>query len=115
MWKLNNRITNSKDSLPCAMRDKAGNMITSQNSLLALYKNEYMKRLSPKPPYPGYVKVKGLNELLFNLEYEISVLSKSLDWSQSDIIKICKKLKKRESPRFERIFVLNIQTRLRRK
>ena len=52
-----------------------------------------MDRLSHKPIRPEYEQLKKLKEKLFELRFQISSLTKSEDWNQEKVEKICKSLK----------------------
>ena len=49
MWGLKKKLNLKSQDAPSAKKDQAGNLITSQNGILALYKKTYMDRLSHKP------------------------------------------------------------------
>ena len=93
MWGLKKKLNLSSKDVPSAKKDKAGNLITTQNGLLALYKNTYMERLSHKEIRPEYETLKILKENLFQLRYQLSSQRISEDWSVEEIEKICKSLK----------------------
>ena len=93
MWGLKKKLNLSSKDVPSAKKDKTGNLITTQNGLLALYKNTYMERLSHKEIRPEYETLKILKENLFQLRYQLSSQSISEDWSVEEIEKICKSLK----------------------
>ena len=94
MWGLKKKLNLNSNDVPSAKKDKSGNLITTKNGLLALYKSTYMDRLSHKPILPEYEQLKVLKESLFELRYEMSKEMKSKDWSVKQVEKICKSLKK---------------------
>ena len=87
---------NPPNDQPSAKKDPSGNFVTNRKSLLALYKQEFIKRLSPKPPLPVYYEGQKLKEYLFEKRVQISSSIKTNDWRPSDIINIYKTLKKQE-------------------
>ena len=93
MWGLKKKLNLSSQSVPSAKKDKSGNLITTKNGLLALYKQTYMDRLSHKPIREDYEQLKELKETLFKLRYEISSRNKLEDWKVEQIEKVCKSLK----------------------
>ena len=93
MWNLKKKIIPSKVDQPTAKKDHSGNLVTEKNALLRLYKNEYIKRLSSKPPLPEYRECQILKEELFERRLYIASLIKSDAWSANNIIKICRRLK----------------------
>ena len=82
----------SKD-VPSAKKDAEGNLVTSKNGLLKLYKDTYKDRLSHRPIRPEYEKLKQLKEQLFDLRFQIASLTKSDDWKVEQVAKVCKTLK----------------------
>ena len=79
MWGLKKKLNLNSSDVPSAKKDKAGNLITSKNGILALYKNTYIDRLSHKSIRPEYERLKELKENLFNIRYQISSWIKSED------------------------------------
>ena len=93
MWGLKRKLNLNKNNVPTAKTDKAGNLITSKNGLLALYRNTYIDRLAPKEILPEYEDLKKFKENLFELRVEIANQTKSDDWMIEDVEKVCKSLK----------------------
>ena len=93
MWKSKRAIDTKFNSMPIAMRDKNGQIVTTKSGILTLYEQEYRGRLSKNPPHPGYESLQILKEYLFNLRVKISALEKSPDWEVEDIVKISRTLK----------------------
>ena len=93
MWGLKKKLNLGSQNVPSAKKDKSGNLITTKNGLLALYKQTYVDRLSHKPIREDYEQSKELKENLFKLRYEISSRNKSEDWKVEQIEKVCKSLK----------------------
>ena len=48
MWGLKKKLNLNSSDVPTAKKDKDGNLITTKNGLLALYKTTYIERLSHK-------------------------------------------------------------------
>ena len=94
MWGLKKKLNLSSTNVPSAKLDKDGNLITTKNGLLALYKNTYIDRLSHKQIRPEYEDLKKLKENLFELRLEIASQTKSEDWDTEKVEKVCKSLKK---------------------
>ena len=93
MWGLKKKLKLSSQDVPAAKIDKSGNLITSKEGILALYKSTYIDRLSHKPIGQEYEQLKELKENLFKLRYEISKQTISEDWDTEQIVEICKYLK----------------------
>ena len=93
MWGLKKKLNLTSNDVPAAKKDKAGNLITSKNGILALYKNTYIDRLSHKQIMPEYENLKNLKERLFEYRYEIASLTKTEEWKVCEIEKICQSLK----------------------
>ena len=97
MWNLKKKVLPSKNNVIVAKKDSSGNLITNKNSLLRLYRDEYIKRLTPKQPYSNLKEVQSLKNDLFEKRMDISRLSQSCPWKVSNIVKICKSLKNGKS------------------
>ena len=69
------------------------NLITNKISLLKLYQKTYQDRLSYKPMQKGWKEIENLKESLFNDRIAHSSETIVVDWSESEIKKICSKLK----------------------
>ena len=93
MWGLKKKLNLGSNDVPSAKKDKSGNLITTKNGLLALYKNTYIDRLSHKSIRPEYDQLKSLKENLFELRLQIAKMSKSEEWEIGQIEKVCKSLK----------------------
>ena len=89
MWKLKKQILPAKNSHPSAKKDAFGNLVTNKKSIISLYKDEYVKRLSLKPPLPQYKDGQILKERLFEKRMELSSLIISDNWTINDINKVC--------------------------
>jgi hypothetical protein len=63
MWGLKKKLNLTSNDVPAAKKDKAGNLITSKNGILALYRNTYIDRLAHKQIRPEYENLKTLKEL----------------------------------------------------
>ena len=72
-------------------------MVYDKKSLLRLYKNEYLNRLTPKPPLPEYEDIQILKEQLFEYRLKLSSMRKSNKWQVKDILNICRTLKNGKS------------------
>ena len=69
MWGLKKKLNLTSNDVPSAKKDEAGNLITSRNGILALYKKTYVERLSHKSIKPQYDDLKTLKENLFEHEF----------------------------------------------
>ena len=69
MWGLRKKLNFKAQDVPSAKKDQSGNLITTKNGILALYRKTYMDRLSPKPIREEYEELRALKENLFNLRY----------------------------------------------
>ena len=94
---MKNKILPSKVSQPAAIKGPSGNLICDKNSLLRVYKNEYINRLSSKPPLSQYKEAQTLKEELFTTRMKISSMIKTDQWKLDNIIKVCKRLKNGKS------------------
>ena len=97
MWHLKKKILPNKNDQPTAKMDQKGNLISDKKSLLKLYKDEYIRRLTPKPLLSQYEKCQKLKDNLFNMRLEIASYIKSDNWIINDVLKVCKRLKNGKS------------------
>jgi hypothetical protein len=93
MWGLKKKLNLNSNDVPSAKKDKGGNLVTTKNGLLALYKNTYVERLSHKSIRPELEDLKSLKENLFNIRYELASKNKPVNWDVTKIEKVCKALK----------------------
>ena len=93
MWGLKKKLKLQSNNVPSAKKDAAGNLVTTKNGLLDLYRKTYIDRLSHKPILPEYGQLKQLKENLFDLRYQIASLTKTENWEVEKLEKICKSLK----------------------
>ena len=93
MWNLKKKLIRQNQEVPTAMQDEAGNLITSKTSLLKLYQRTYQNRLSHKPIQEDWKEVQELKESLFRSRISCSSSAIPLDWTISEIKKVCSKLK----------------------
>ena len=59
MWGLKKKLNLGAKDVPSAKKDKSGNLITTQEGLLSLYKDTYLERLSHKeirPEQEGFLQ-----------------------------------------------------------
>ena len=62
MWNLKKKILPPKNDQISAKKDSTGNMVSDKKSLSRIYKDEYIKRLTPTPPYAGYEDIQILKK-----------------------------------------------------
>ena len=93
MWNLKKKLYRQNVDVPMAMQDEAGNLITSKQSLLKLYQNTYKTRLAHKPIQDDLKDLQILKEYLFKSRISYSAENIAADWSESEIKKVCSKLK----------------------
>ena len=97
MWQVKKKLFPGKYDRPTAMRDPSNNLICDKKSILNLFKNEFMNRLSYKPPLPQYKDAQLLKENQFKMHMEICSLIKSQHWNIDDLSKVCRSLKNGKS------------------
>ena len=92
MWRLKRKLNFKETDVPTAKTDTAGNLITSRQGLLNLYKNTYIERLAPKEALKDYQSLQLMKEALFGMRYEIASQNKSANWTAAQVEKVCKTL-----------------------
>ena len=93
MWKLKQKLNMKFSETPIAKLDKFGNLITTKQSLLSLYKEEYETRLSSTAPHQGYESLQQMKDYLFKLRVDLASQNTSEDWTLDDLVKVCNSLK----------------------
>ena len=93
MWLVNKKLSSNVNGLPIAKYDKNNQLITTKSGILNLYEEEYKNRLSLSPPHKGYEELQQLKNFLFKLRVNISKSAKSNDWTEENVLKVCKSLK----------------------
>ena len=95
MWAIKKKLNLKKKDAgtPTAKLDIAGTLITTKEGLLQLYRQTYIDRLAPKLPQEDYLSLQLAKENLFDLRYLISSAKQSEDWSQEQVMTMCKSLK----------------------
>ena len=93
MWKLKKKLYRQNKEVPMAMQDETGNLITNKPSLLKLYQNTYQNRLAHKNIQEGLEDMQMLKEYLFKSRSSHSAEINVADWTESEIRKVCSKLK----------------------
>ena len=97
MWQLKKKIGGKKNDVPVAKMDQNGKLVTNTLELKELYRNTYMKRMEHRIIKPELLKMYELKMNLFELRMEVSKQIKSKDWSEEELMKVLKKLKKNKS------------------
>ena len=97
MWQLKKKICSKKSDPPVAKLNEKGELVTEPTQLKKLYENTYKKRLEHRTMKPELEGMYNLKMELFNLRLEVTKNIKSDNWSEEDLIKVIKSLKKNKS------------------
>ena len=98
MWKLRKKVCPKKTNPPVAKMDEVGDIISEPSKLKKLYETTYKKRLEHRQIKPELTNLFQLKMELFNLRMEVTRNIKSKSWSEADLLKVLKSLKKDKSP-----------------
>ena len=94
MWKIKQKVCpKNVNSLPVAKKDEHGNLVSNKKQLQDLYVKVYKDRLTHRTIRPEYSQMKENKEYLFQLRLKLSKTEKTSNWTQSDLLKVLKKLK----------------------
>ena len=98
MWAVKKKVfpKNTKP-LPLPKYDFNVQIITNPDALKELYLETYKLRLRHRPIKPEMANLKVLKETLFALRIKLAKLTKSEQWSESDLKKVLNCLKKNKS------------------
>ena len=97
MWKLRKKICPKKVEPPTAKLSESGEIVSEPTKLKKLYENTYKKRLEHRNMKPELKNLFNLKMYLFNLRLEVTKKIKSRNWSEADLLKVLKTLKKNKS------------------
>ena len=97
MWKLRKKICPKKVEPPTAKLSESGEIISEPTKLKKLYEHTYKKRLEHRKMKPELINLFNLKMYLFNLRLEVTKKIKSKKWSEEDLLKVLKTLKKNKS------------------
>ena len=98
MWAIMRKVfPKNSNPPPVAKRDGSGCIITSPEALKKLYQDTYVNRLRHRPIKEDFSELKKLKETLFSLRLVLCKQTKSKPWTESDLNKVLKNLKKNKS------------------
>ena len=98
MWNLMKRVfPKNNQSLPVAKKNMQGQIISNPDVLKELYLETYVHRLRHRPIRADFSYLKQLKETLFELRLKLVKSRKSKPWSESDLDRVLKSLKKNKS------------------
>ena len=97
MWKLKRKVCPKKSDPPTAKINDCGEIISEPTALKKLYENTYKKRLAHRKIKPELADLYERKMYLFNSRMEICQKVKSRNWTEFDLIKVLKSLKKNKS------------------
>ena len=97
MWELKKKLGASKKDIPVAKKNTEGNLVTNSVQLKELYKDTYKKRMEHKVMKPELSNMYTMKMYLYQLRMVVSKETKCTDWSEEDLSKVLKNLKKKKS------------------
>ena len=96
-WKINNEFLRLEHDPPSALRDQAGNLITSPLALKQLYLTTYIDRLSPAFMKKNYLDIFDLKKQLWTRRYENMKNIRTQPWNLENLDASLKRLKSNKS------------------
>ena len=97
MWKLKKKLCPVKAVKPVAKKSKTGELVTKPDELKKLYESTYKSRLSHRVMNPELFSMYDIKMQLFNLRLQVSQNIKSKKWTEENLIKVLRSLKKNKS------------------
>ena len=97
MWELKKKLGANKKDVPVAKKNTDGKLVSNSKQLKELYKNTYKKRMEHKEMKPELMNMYKMKMQLYQLRMTVSKEIKSEDWSENDLMKVLKTLKKQKS------------------
>ena len=98
MWNLMKKVfPKNAQSLPVAKKNMKGQIISNPEALKELYLDTYVHRLRHRPIKTEFLELKQLKETLFSLRLKLAKLRKSKPWTENELDKVLKSLKKNKA------------------
>ena len=97
LWRLRKKLFPSYREPPTAMKDEAGKVVTSIDEIEQLSITTYENRLKNRPMLPELEYMKNEKEFLCELKIKAAKTNKTALWTESDLEKVLKSLKKSKS------------------
>ena len=97
LWRLRKKLFPNFREPPAAMKDEDGNVITSLEEIEKLSVKIYESRLQSRPMLPELEYLKKEKEVLCDLKLKAAQSNKTEHWTQGDLEKVLKYLKKSKS------------------
>ena len=97
LWKLKQKLCPKSCDPPMAKKDEEGNLITSPELLKSLYLKTYQERLKNRDMKEELKDIFFLKEELWSSRMEELKSNKSTPWSESELRKALKSLKKNKT------------------
>ena len=94
MWKLKKKLGGKKCAVPVAKIDSNGKLVTNSEQLKELYKSTYKNRMQHRIIRPELKHMFNLKMNLFDLRIQVSKYQKCDDWTENELSKVLRKLKK---------------------
>ena len=94
LWRLRKKLFPNFREPPAAMKDEDGNVVTSIEEIEKLSIKTYESRLQNRPMLPELEHLKKEKELLCDLKLKTAKANKTKLWTQGDLEKVLKYLKK---------------------
>ena len=97
MWKLRKKLGGKKCAVPVAKIDSNGKLVTNSEQLKELYKSTYKNRMQHRIMKPELKQMFDRKMNLFELRIKVSKYQKCDEWTENELSKVLRKLKKDKS------------------
>lgn len=97
LWKLKNKMISKPRDLPSAKVDQFGNIVATEAAYKKLNVDTYKNRLREREVKAGKEKMHEYNMELFELNRKIAKSNKTKPWTNKQVIKVLRSLKKGKS------------------
>ena len=97
MWELKKKLGAKKKDPPVAKMNENGKLVTNAVQLKELYRNTYQKRMEHRKMKPELMNMYTMKMYLYELRLLVSKETKCANWTESDLKKVLKNLKKKKS------------------
>ena len=97
MWQLKKKLGVKKKDVPVAKMNDKGELVTNSLKLKELYEDTYKKRLQHRKMKPELIDMYKLKMNLYDLRFEVTKQIKGKNWSEDNLLKVLKSLKRNKS------------------
>ena len=94
VWKTKNKIfPKQKPTIPLAIKDKSGNLITGTDNIKSLILQMFVERLRKRPMHPELKRLQNMKMKLAKMRLKLARKRRTPNWTMQDMEKAIKNMK----------------------